>query len=82
MERSIKQCVEGFIGASKDKCYRMDLTPEDEKVFQAFSTGQRAIMLVDFLYHTSMGMDLSGEDETTVQNVIQMFEQYLLEAVD
>ena len=82
MERSIKSCVDGFIGASNDKCFRMDLTPEDVRVFQEFNTGQRAIMLMDFLYHVEMGMDLSAEDETKVQNVILLFEQYLLEATD
>ena len=82
MERSIKSCVDGFIGASNDRCYRMDLTPEDVRVFQEFNTGQRAIMLMDFLYHVEMGMDLPVEDETMVQTVIQLFEKYLLESVD
>lgn len=82
MERSIARCVEGFIGASSDKCYRMDLTPEDVKLFNQFDTGQRALMLIDFFYHVSMGMDLDGPTETTVQNVLKMFEDYLLESVD
>ena len=85
MERNVTSNVEGFIGASDDKCYRMDLTVADEEWLQGLCTGQRVIMLIDFFMHMLDGgvfSPLPGMSIEQTRQVMFRMEDYLLAPKD
>ena len=78
MSRGVKKHIEGYLGACKDACYRIDPTPADQEWLRELNTGQRVMFLMDFLYHMSMAQP--SIDEVRVQKSIEDLEDLMMEA--